>query len=78
MQMMEMKQNKSFSPICKTKHICINNKEDKYFSPLSNENMHKLKFFSPFLSIINKGFKVKSNQTNFLPLFVKNKEIKKG
>ena len=31
---------KSFYPFCKTKHICINNKEDKYYSPLSNENMH--------------------------------------
>ena len=30
---------------------------------------YKLKYFSPFLSLINKGFKVKANQTNFTPPF---------
>ena len=49
-----------FSPICKTKHICINN-------PFS-QNMHiNPKSFSPFLSIINKA--VKTQSTNFSPPF---------
>ena len=70
MQCMEIKHEILFLLVAITKHICITNKEDKYFSPLSNENMHItqiLKYFSPFLSIINKGVKVKSNQTNFSP-----------
>ena len=42
-----------------------------------NTSMHiNSKSFSPFLSIINKG--VKHNKQILLPLFVKNKEIKKG
>ena len=37
-----------------------------------------LKFFSPFLSIINKGFKVKSNQTNFSPPFCQKQRAQEG
>jgi len=40
------------------KHICINNKEDKYFSPLSNENMHINSNTSPpFCQSSTKGSK---------------------
>ena len=57
--------------------------EHKFFTPLNKENMHikisnSSQFFSPFLSIINKGVKAKQIKTNFLPLFVRNKEPKKG
>ena len=69
---MEIKQIKSFAPNCKTTHICINTNL-KYFSPLSKEIMHISqilhKYFSPFLSIINKGFKVKTNHQIFSPPF---------
>ena len=37
-----------------------------------------LKFFSPFLSIINKGVKVKQNQTNFSPPFCLKQRTKEG
>ena len=58
MQMMEMKQNKSFSPICNTKTYMHNNKEDKYYSPLSNENMHIYSNTSPpFCQSSTKGSK---------------------
>ena len=42
------------------------------------KHAYKLKFFSPFLSIINKGVKNKTNKKNSSPLFVQNKESIKG
>ena len=57
-----MHKHKYYSPL---------SKENKYFSPLSKENMHiYLKYFSTFLSIINKGVKVKTKSSNFSPPFL--------
>ena len=54
--------------------------EHKFFTPLNKENMHiTLKFFSPFLSIINKGVKVKQNhQKKFSPPFCPKQRTKEG
>ena len=45
-------------------------KQNKLWYKLINKHAYILKYFSPFLSIINKGVKVKQN---VLPLFVRNK-----
>ena len=80
-------ESKSFSSICNTniymhkyKSYTTLSKEDKYFSPLSKGIMHisqiHHKYFSPFLSIINKGFKVKANQNKFFSPFFCQKQKK--
>ena len=45
---------------------------------MHTKHAYKLKFFSPFLSIINKGVKNKANKKYSSPLFVQNKESIKG
>ena len=59
------------------KSLDTNIKPTKYKTNILNKNFkhaYILKYFSPFLSIINKGVKEK----NVLPLFVRNKKSTKG
>ena len=82
--------NEAHKHVCKYGDKTCNKHKSKSFSPNCNIKtyMHKPKillnmhithkFFSPFLSIINKGFKVKSNQTNFSPPFCQKQRDQEG